>query len=220
MENSNPNNQLYDRKVKYCQFRLQQAIVLRDDEITRISERLNQTKALIFEANEKIDTLNQKINQEILSKQGESRIRTADFNATLARIKTNHHQALQDLQKQQAQEIELIQNDFNNSLSILKQTAKMRNSKQLEDIDTEILKVTKLIQSYKEETETVKQKSVIVQNEPTVSLENFNFGVIDQLQQVIKNRSDERFQNLRQSKEKLAQCVETLESMMRNHTMF
>ena len=108
MENIEPNSQIYDRKVKYCQFRIQEAICLHDDEINRIANRLNQYKALIHETKEKIDNLSRQIEEEKESKQGERKRRQAELNVGIARIKASHHQSLQDLQKQQAEEIEMM----------------------------------------------------------------------------------------------------------------
>lgn len=219
MENLEPNSQLYDRKVKYCQFRIQEAICLHDDEINRFANRLNQYKSLIHEAKEKIDTLTRQIQEEAESKQGERKRRQAELNVGIARIKASHHQSLQDLQKQQAEEIELIQEDFENSLNALKQTSTFRSSKQIQDVEAEIQKVRTQVETYKTETAKVEQKSIIIENNQNDQYEGMNLEVINQLQQLIQTRAAERFESLRQSKEKLSQCVETIEGMIRQHTI-
>ena len=220
MENIEPNSQIYDRKVKYCQFRIQEAICLHDDEINRIANRLNQYKALIHETKEKIDNLSRQIEEEKESKQGERKRRQAELNVGIARIKASHHQSLQDLQKQQAEEIEMIQDDFENSLNTLKQTTSFRSSKQIQDIESEIQKVRTQVEAYKSETAKVEQKSIIIENNSNNQYEGMNLAVIDQIQQLIQTRTAERFESLRQSKEKLSRCVETIEDMIRKHTIY
>lgn len=219
MENIEPNSQIFDRKVKYCQFRIQEAICLHDDEINRFTNRLNQYKALIHETKEKIDNLSRQIEEESESKQGERKRRQAELNVGIARIKASHHQSLQDLQKKQAEEIELIQQDFENSLNTLKQTSSFQSTKKIQEVESEIQKVQTQIETYKKETAKVEKQSIIIEHSNNEQYDGINLAVIDQLQQIIKTRSEERYKSLRQSREKLATCVETIEGMIRKHTI-
>ncbi|OHT07551.1 hypothetical protein TRFO_05185 [Tritrichomonas foetus] len=217
MENRSPNSPLYNRKIKYCQFRIQEAISLRDDEIGRMANRLNQYKSLILEAKEKISDLSLKIQEESESMTGERKRRKAELSVAVARIKAQHHQSIHDIQRHQASEIDSIQQDFEIALKTLKQTTTFRHSNRILDVENEIKKVQAQIDTYRNErTKIIKQTTQVEVNE---RIEDINYGVIEQLQQIIQTRTEERFESLHQSKAKLAQCVDTIEDMIRRHTI-
>ena len=220
MENNSPNSPLFDRKVKYVQFRIQEAISLRDDEIDRMGKRLNQYKTLILEAKEKIQSLSLKIKEESEAKLGERKRRNAELNVSVARVKAAHHQSLQDLQRSQANEIEMIQEEFEDALKTLKESSSVRFTNRTAVVDNEISKVKAQIQTYRNEKAKVEKQSLVqTEAETENQFDRLNLGVIEQLQQLIQQRNNERFESLRQSKVRLAQCVDTIENMSRKHTI-
>ena len=91
MNSNDFENRLLDRRVQYCQFRIQQAISLIDDEIERLSRRLKIYNSQIFELGEKAQDLENQIRSAEISQDGYSRMRTADLKTILSKLKTRQN---------------------------------------------------------------------------------------------------------------------------------
>ena len=99
----------FDRQIQSFQFKIQQKLTLWDEEIERLSNRLNMTKSQIHYEKQRIEQLDREISNAIEYKDGEARQKTASFNAIIARAKANYHAQLQSMQTQHMEEITQLQ---------------------------------------------------------------------------------------------------------------
>lgn len=205
-----------DRQMQYCHFRIQQAINLHDDELERLERRLNLCKSKILETGEQIQQLDRQIIEAREKRDGELKRRKAGYNVMISRMKATHHQVVQELQELQTQEIDKLQHDFEMTLGELSSSSSQIIQGDLKKINKEIMNLQATIDEIKQRIEESQQQSQVeeVSDEQCTSI---NFGIIEELQHIAQVRNEERFSNLQQSKSKLAQCVNAIDELTRNH---
>lgn len=217
-----------DRRVQYCQFRIQQALSLIDDEIERLLKRYRIYNSQIIECKEKIQDLENQIKSAEISQDGFYRMRTADLKTYISRLKARQFQQISEIKQNYALEVESMQRDFEtilrnfnhssnglstNDLNLYKQKEKAILN------DIEIYKSK--IQTYREALQQQEKEfnSFSNVNETDVFYEEINSPIILELSKTIEERSKERYQSLIDSKNKLRECVEQIESMDRQHKL-
>lgn len=212
-----------NRQVQSFQFKIQQKLILYDEEIGRLSDRLNMTKSQIHAEKERIQQLDREISSANEYKDGETRRKTASFNALIARAKANYHSQLQSIQKQHMEEITELQNDFEIQLQRFPKTNDASSSS-IKQVEEQIENYKNKIEAYRTQTIKIQQENKKFESEfgnPDEAVEGENlaidFSPIEKLQDAIKQRQMERFENLNQSKQKLSQCIDMLESMSNDH---
>ncbi|KAK8888712.1 hypothetical protein M9Y10_033446 [Tritrichomonas musculus] len=216
----------FDRQIQSFQFKIQQKLTLWDEEIERLSNRLNMTKSQIHYEKQRIEQLDREISNAIEYKDGEARQKTASFNAIIARAKANYHAQLQSMQTQHMEEITQLQNDFEMQLKRFPKMNDTNASSSIKSVEDEIEKYKQKIDSYKTQTIKIQQENAKYEaelsNGPDGTIDGeslaIDFAPIEKLQNTIQQRQEERFANLKQSKEKLAQCIDILETMTKDHT--
>lgn len=208
-----------ERTVEYCQYRIQQAIGLCDDEIDRLGERLNEYKSQIIEVKERIVLTEREIAEAVELKQGREKRKKTGRMVALARMQSQCHQRTHDLQEKQAKEIEDMQRSFEDTLQELTKTEeeKLMGSQAL--MDTEIARVRAMTEKYEIEVETIVETKTAEENEVNEDVDEISQSVIADLQHLLDSRTQERLENLRESKGKLSKCVDAIDSLARAHTL-
>ena len=224
MNESTSTKAFLNRQVQSFQFKIQQKLILYDEEIERLSNRLNMTKSQVHTEKERIDQLDREISNAHEYKDGELRRKTATFNALLAQAKANYHSQLQAIQSQHMEEITELQNDFEAQLQRFPKTNDANTISSMKQIEDQIEQYREKIESYKTQTikmqkENEKYESSFANPDESIDGENLaiDFSPIEKLQNLIRQRQAERYDNLTQSKQKLSQCIELLETMTNDH---
>lgn len=230
MNSDDFENRLLDRRVQYCQFRIQQAISLIDDEIERLSRRLKIYNSQIFELGEKAQDLENQIRSAEISQDGYSRMRTADLKTILSKLKTRQNLEIQEIKEKYALEIESMQHDFANVLQSFNRHNSNFSSSDLKMFNESYNEREKMIQKeiemYKSKIQTYneafqkkyeQQISFSNTNESSSFYADINSSVVLELTKTIEGRNKERYQSLMESKERMKECIEKMESMDREH---
>jgi hypothetical protein len=217
-EQSTPQN-ILDRQTQAFQFRIQENLMLHDDEIERLANHLNNTKSKILEAKVRVIELGREIRDVLEFKSGDERRREATVNAAIAKFRAVHHQHLQQLQAEQTDEIEAEQRTFESQMNDISSYSRNKLQDTAAAVDQEIFKLRAEVQAYRDSAEKIQEQEETVTVDMAENLQNIDHGVIDELQNIVNQRNQERFQNLQQSREKLSRCVETLDQMVRSHTI-
>ena len=212
-------NKALDRTVEFCQYRLQQAISLCDDEIERLSRRLNFYKSEILDMKQKIEGAEKEIAEGQGKREAQARKVETGIQIRLARIRTEQHQRIQDLQKRNAEEVERLQQSFEETLAGLRQAEEQKLAEKTSAIEGEMKKVLSNSTRHQEEIEEILSTKAKMEEERDEDVEESCDAIIADLQHLLTIRNEERVANLAQSKSKLAQCVDAIEAMERHHTI-
>lgn len=221
---------ILNRRAQYCQFRIQQAISLIDDEIGRLLQRLKMYNSQILEYKDKFQDLENKIQSAKISQDGFYKMRTADLKTSISRLKARQFQQIQEIKQSHSLELESMQRDFETILrnfnkrnaSISANDIKMLNQKYLEQekaIQNEIDIYKSKIQTYNEAIQQQEKQMNSTLDETDNFYEEINSSVVLELTRTIEERSKERYQSLIDSKSKLKECVEQMETMDRQHKL-
>ena len=214
---ASPPQNVLDRQIEAFQFKIQQTLNLRDEEIERLSIILNTTKSQILEAKETLKELDRQIQEAKDQKLGSAKRRKAEASTRIARIKRAHHQQVKDLQDQQTMEINELQASFETEIGRVSAIVAERREEEAAKIDEEMERVRTQTQTYLDEVAKMQEEERSRQMEIVDGLQSVDNEVIEELQYIVQQRNTERFENLRQSRDKLKHCVETLDAMTRSH---
>lgn len=207
----------FERTIQGFQFKIQQAIAIRDEEINRLSETLVTYKSKIVQAKEEIERIEHDIEIAKYTKESLYRCNQASYERKIALKKAQHNELIQSIQKEQAEEIDEMQRQFSETLHDLENHENSSYADQFEMIERKKESTLKLINQYQS---TIHQ----FQNNPNpndMSMDDsFNAETIEkkekrirELQNIIKQRNEERLQSLLDSKSKLQECMRIIEEM-------
>ena len=216
-ENTPPN--VLDRQIQSFQFKIQQTLNLQDEEIERLSVLLNNTKTKILEAKERIKELDRDIKAAEEQKIGDAKRRKTEAKTKIAKIKRSHHQEVKDLQDQQTAEVSELQANFETEIDRVSSISNEKNREETAKIEEEMKRIREQTQDFQEKVAQMQKQDESEQAEMVEGLQNVDFEVIEELQYIIEQRNSERFMSLQQSRDKLKQCIETLDRMMRSHAV-
>jgi chromosome segregation ATPase len=220
MEEKDPTPEKFlDRQAQAIQFRVQQHLSLRDEEVERLSNVLNGVKTKILEARQQIREIDREIIEAREYQGGDARRKAVGLGTSLAKVRARHHKEMQELQNMQTGEIEIEQAQFEAEMERLTDTTHAKLAEQMEALDVEIGKHRKQVEAYQASATKIEQHEEAVVVDMEEHVETVNSAVIEELQEIVQQRNAERYQNLQQSKEKLSQCIETLDQMMRVHAL-
>lgn len=212
---STPQN-ILDRQIQAFQFRIQQTLDLRDEEIERLALLLNTTKSQILEARETLKDLDRQIREAEENNSGNAKRRKTEAGTSIARMNRAHHQTVKDIQDQQAREIAELQASFEAEIGRVA-SGDGRNEQENQRLDEEMERVRAQTRDYRDEAARVQEQEAARQMEMVDGLQGADNEVIEELQYIVEQRNTERFENLRQSRDKLKHCIDTLDSMARSH---
>jgi hypothetical protein len=146
---------LLDRQVQHFQFRIQQSIGLCDDELNRLSARLQeyQTERLSLQA-ELGETERQLAEAQDLQ-DGELHRQAADSETSLARLRSALHHEAQSLQSSQSLEIEVLEEKFESDFALMTHTKTTAFESRCLEIETAIQRCESRIRHFDSETATL-----------------------------------------------------------------
>ena len=124
-----------ERQIQGFQFKIQQAIAIRDEEINRLSETLITYKSKIIEAKEEIERIEHEIELAKYTKESTYRCNQATYERKIAMKKAEHNELIQRIQNEQAEEIDEMQRQFSETLNDLENHEISSYSEQFELIE-------------------------------------------------------------------------------------
>ena len=202
-----------DRQTQLFQYKIQQAILMKDEEIDRLEATLRSLKRQIADAHGTLDELDHEISVQVTSKRSTQHASKVNSKIELAKKNQLHQQKLADLQEQFDMERDEINAQFEHRLS------NCRNGplkQQLDDVQNEIDETRNAIESYHQKLQ--QQVKVTKDFEEGESKEyEDQVNMISQLQKVVELKNQERVDNLLRSKQRLSDCIGLIERMQQQH---
>lgn len=208
-----------NRTVQYFQYRIQQAISLCDDEIDRLCKTLGLYKSRILETKEKIANTEREIATQTELRRGEQKRKEIAFQAALAKLRSQYHQKIQDLQKAHESEIEILQQNFEDSLSDLTKAEEDKLNESIQALEKDFENCMADVRKYQDQIDQVLESTTNLETEDKDDFEDLTQSIIGELQATLETRNEERFANLSQSKAKLSQCIDAIDSMTHAHSI-
>jgi chromosome segregation ATPase len=209
---------LFDRQIEQFQHRVQQKINLADDEIQRLSNHLSTIKAHILDAKDQVNRTKTRVLQARQEVNGREQSYQIHTEAAIARLRTEHHALMLELQQKQSQELDSIHHTFDETLASLEQSTLAKISKRTGPIDELLAATQSQFKHLKDGTGKTANELEREAQQDIESLQQLEFTRQERLEAMIQNRNQERLQSLLQAKGKLSDCVTTLEEMERNHS--
>jgi hypothetical protein len=211
-------NAVLDRQMEQFQHRVQQKINLADDEIQRLSNHFALIRADILDTQDQLNRTKVQASQFKQVLTGREKSQQARTDAVIARIRTDHHAMMQELQEKQNQEILTIQHTFDEALTSLEETSLQKMAQKTSPID-QVMAATQ--SEYSRIRDTSGKAGTGLEIDETRDIEavqQLGFSRADRLEAMIQSRNQERLESLLQGKARLSDCVSTLEEMERNHS--
>ena len=218
MENNASTSYALDREVKKIQFRIQQEISLTDDEIQRMSEQLTEYKSEIVRKEKQFDQLQRTISEMNEKRLGIKNRNNVSNSIQIALMKHNHQIVLQNLREQQELEINQLQDNFESRLEQFEHASNARIEDAFIRVDKEIEDLRSKINLYSATlSRNNSRKKDPLKQETDNHCNTINNNLIIELRNIVQYKNQERAEILRDSKEKLTQCMAQIEDMEKEH---
>ena len=193
--------------------------MLSDIQIQQLNDYRASLQAQLTELTDQRARFDNYYQQKIELEEGKKKKRRIAMQAKLAQLDSEQQQIVKEMQNQQAQLIEQMQADFEESLTKIQQM----DVKQVKQIEKQYGAVIKDLENKLEKYQETNfnEEEDYDDQESEIRYENKSLAIsdeqVEQLQQLIKQKQDERASNLMMSKEQLLQCVKTLEENEEEH---
>jgi chromosome segregation ATPase len=210
-------NAVFDRKMEQFQHRVQQKINLADDEIQRLSAHLTRMKTDILDTKDELSRAKTKATQVTQELSGRTKTTQAHTDTVIAKLRAEHHMAMQELQERQSQEIGGIHQKFDDALAALEQLSVQKIARRTSALDEQLASAERQFGSLREASGRPAQAPAPDARQDTESLQRLGAEREERLEALIQARNQERLDSLLQAKSRLSDCVGTLEEMERNH---
>ena len=205
-----------DQRCEAFKKKVAQRLMLADTEIQQLNDYLLSLKAQFTELTDQKARIDNQIQQDVELKEGLRKKKRIMMQAKLAQLDADAQEQIKVLQNNQARIIGELQAEFEESLSQIQKVdqreigkLQKRYDKQISELETQLERAED-ISNYKDRTvnEDLREekKSAEIMEEQ-----------IAQLQELYRQRQEERAQNLMKSKEQLVDCVRALEEGEEEH---
>lgn len=170
------------------QFRIQETLNVKDEQIDNLSKLLTNYKEKILEYKEQIVILDSKIEEK--KKEISQRVRNKQVTKGLSRSQkvSAHHIKIIEIQAEQSQEIQELQKDFSQKLARFHEFSQEQIQDQDKSFEAEFKKVKKEIAETKSKIANF-QKPEEDNNTSSLQIQN---DIIKHLQKVAQQKSEER----------------------------
>lgn len=206
-----------ERQINLFQFKLQQALDLRDEEIDRLEETLDNYKIHIMELKRRIVETDQRIDFAKEQRFYDDNKINTELESSIANMEAHHHEFIQDLHNAQNEEIEELQTGFALLLAQSSQQCEKKLQKKINRINDEINETKDEIRSIRNSIDIIDNTTEEeVSDEILEQIENQN-QIISKLTHTIEVKNQERLEGLKTSKEKLQTCLQAIDQMDKEH---
>lgn len=212
-----------ERQIQGFQFKIQEAIAIKDEEIDSLSETLVLMKSKIIEIKEEMQSIDQEIETIHSSRESAKRCNQAEYERLVSLKRAQHQELIQQIQASHLNEIDELQNQFSQTLQNAQKKSDLAYVDQFRQIERQKETTLALIDNYRSTIKQIKSTNEELNSEliedSQIQTEHFqkNEQRIELLQQVIKQRNNERLRYLQESTEKLKECLKIIEKMDQDH---
>lgn len=202
-----------ERRCKIFQKKLEQNLMIADTQIQQLTEYYTSLQAQNTEISDQITRLDNQYQQKLNIKHGKEIKRRAKLKARLADDKSQYRKEIAELKEAQSLQLQELQDYFEKSLKQLQDA----DTKEIKDIDN---KYNKIIEELEKKLAKTEEEITEMHNETVDEQSNKIFdNQIQELQNVLAEKNQERVNNLLSSKEKLLDCITSLEENEKEHKL-
>lgn len=203
-----------DRLSQGFQFKIQEQLNIKDEEIAGLSELLVECKAKIVEYKDQIDILENKIAEKKREFQCIAKDKKLQKDLRYSHKISEHHRLICELQKKYDQEICDIQEDFEQKLNRFHMFSIEQMNDQDQSFESDFQTVRDEIAETQTKIENFQQKDDVINDTSSIQIKN---DVIAHLQTVVKQKSIERQQMLTDCKEQISEYLSLINEMEKKH---
>jgi hypothetical protein len=212
-----PMTRTLGRRLDQFQSKVQQRIVLADDEIGRCQEYLDALGAEIAEYEDRQRKLQIQSEQRLQERFGQKQKRQLTKRMQAAAMASAHNATLAELAERHRDEYDSLHQDFELQLSDLQKYLQQRIDQKVGPIDEKIGKASASIAKLREQiTEAAKHadtaEDLDIQKAQQMECERTRV-----LEQTLQDSNKERLNELLQARQDLGECVRTLEELEEKH---
>jgi len=206
-----------NKQIQDFQFRIQQTVILHDEEINRLSDLLIMLKSEIIKGQQDLNSLVERIEHIYENRAYLSKKKVISRENTMARLKANHNKKIQELQTKMQEEISYVHQEFEKILEKYSNSGALRSRKEIQDVDSEISHAKETIALLHQSLGVSQGKIQSNSSEYSEKSESSEINVISDLQNTLQIRNNERLEYLKDSKKKLTECIQLMEDIDRRH---
>lgn len=204
-----------DYRLEQFQSKLQQHLNINDDEIARLADYLNSVNSEIVDYKDKLNRFRLQSDQALQDSLGRRKRQKAQLESKIAKMNSDHHQFIQELNNRNQKELEEIQKDYETSMNHVDEWAQNKTDIKLQPVENEINKIKRQIELVKSQHEEEPEDDALYYLETGQQLE---LEKIHNLESELRDKNKDRLAQLLNAKNQLSQCVSTLEELERAHT--
>ena len=205
--------------AKRCEIfkrKVEQNLMVADTQIGQLKDYKLTLDAEIIELKDKLYRLKNHIDQEKEFKNGEKQKRQITKQSKLAQMNSEYQAQVLNMQKQQALLVEAMQKDFEASLDKVQKNGQNESLKLEKTYNQQITLLENQLDKTHDSIDQTKSSSDIeryAEEESNAIMQER----IEQLQQQVKEKQEERAKNLQISRDKLQSCVNKIEEDGKAH---
>ncbi|OHS92855.1 hypothetical protein TRFO_12213 [Tritrichomonas foetus] len=206
------------RRAEQFQYQVQTKVNLANDEISRLMGDLAILKGQICEYQDKLNKANYKMAQSLCMFDGKDKLTQVSIKTQIAKLQKAHNIRLQEIQTRHNQEVRNLHADFEETMKLIqKKSADNLNQQNLE-YDQMVKREKELLRNLQYEF-NLSQNSYKSQKFDPEMAQNHDREMkrMKQLEKTIAKRTQERLDTMLEGKARLAECVDALDEMERNH---
>jgi len=207
-----------ERRLSAFQTKVQQQIDLQDDEIARLADYLKSIEAEIVETQDALRRFDIQSTQARQAAQGARRQSAVRDEARAARMRSDHHSLIHDMQESHSNLLEQMHSEFTEALSEIESQADQRAQAKIQPVNAQIQRIQKVLENIKgasisEEPSAIGAIADLEQNQ-RVDQER-----IRMLEVALRDKNQDRLASLSILREQLGDCVATLEDLEQSHAV-
>lgn len=206
-----------ERQITKFQNKIQQEIILKEDEVERLKDDLSITNTEILSIQDQLSKLLADMAKKQTTKEGKEKRQKASVETIKARLQHQHVETLQSISAHQADSINNIHFEFEEKLSHIEIMSEELVASKTKSIDAEIKKTTDMI----EKTRQLIQQQERAGHEDTEDEIEQNQEIetqrVERLEKALQDKNKERLDSLLDAKQQLSTCVRHLEEAEKVH---
>ena len=212
-----PAGHLGDRYVQKIQFRIQELIDLKDDEIDRLAKQLTEYQRVIMEKQDALKRLQYTLDIKSSEINGMDRKTYAEGQSLIAKKVSDHHERMMDLQDQYQNEVKAIQYEFETTLKRFHKFSQEQFEEQEDGFNREVADAVQELNEARQALAEAMDESTIPENSAIARAAEVDANHISRLQKIVMEKNEERKVGLYRSREQLQEIVSMLDEMSRKH---
>ena len=206
-----------DRYVQKIQFRIQELIDLKDDEIDRLAKQLTEYQRVIREKQDALRRLEYTLDIKSSEINGMDRKTYAEGQSLIAKKVSDHHERMMDLQDQYQNEVKAIQYEFETTLKRFHKFSQEQFEEQEDGFNKEVADAVQELNEVRQALAEAMDESTILENSTMAHTAEVDANHISRLQKIVMEKNEERKVGLYRSREQLQTLVSFLDEMDREH---